>query len=437
MQTPHQSTLRACLVAAMALTISTTTEAQHGDSAPAAPIRALLAAPVATRAALSTQFWEERRSAGSPISEPVGADSLAVTFVLRGSPDSTANAILFGGPANLGDSPKMMTNVIGTDVWYHTITVPARARYLYRFSVNDTVMAEPHAPASARFPSFFVLDSLNRRSAPYSPGASGSVFEGRDAPSLAMSVPVEGRPSGSVTSVTLQSKQLGQVRNLKVYLPPGYAPSTRANTPLIVLFDAGPYTSPAYVPTATIMDNLIAEHRIPPAVVVMVDTPQPGRYTDLWPSRPFADFVATELIPWARTTYAATSDPLHTVIGGSSLGGLTATYVAMHYPRVAGLVLSQSGSYWTGMKQGADTSAEWVRRTLADMPRLPIRFWMEVGDYESRLTNPVGMEATNRRLRDLLKEKGYRVSYREFAGGHEYINWRASLPAALTELLAP
>ncbi|HEV8369349.1 MAG TPA: hypothetical protein VGQ39_15445 [Pyrinomonadaceae bacterium] len=47
---------------------------------------------------------------------------------------------------------------------------------------------------------------------------------------------------------------------------------------------------------------------------------------------------------------------------------------------------------------------------------------------------PIPRLSENRRLRNVLKVKGYWVAYSEFAGGHEYLNWRGSLADGLIAL---
>ncbi len=45
------------------------------------------------------------------------------------------------------------------------------------------------------------------------------------------------------------------------------------------------------------------------------------------------------------------------------------------------------------------------------------------------------MVVSKRRLRDLLRSKGYEVHYAEFNGGHEFLNWQGTLADALLALV--
>jgi len=97
-------------------------------------------------------------------------------------------------------------------------------------------------------------------------------------------------------------------------------------------------------------------------------------------------------------------------------------------------VLSQSGSFWWGP---GDEEPEKTSRDFVASPRLPLRFWMEVGTAE--IGNPAHettMLAANRHLRDVLKARGYDVSYHEFDGNHSYVCWRGTLADGLVALLA-
>src|SRR5439155_4003395 len=125
------------------------------------------------------------------------------------------------------------------------------------------------------------------------------------------------------------------------------------------------------VQTPTILDNLIAEGKIPPLIALLVNS-QRTRSRDLVCSASFADFLAKELVPWARKNYHVSADPARAIVAGSSYGGLCATYAAGRHPRVFGNVLSQSGSfsYYPGWQQNpADYTTEtgWLTRQFAAM----------------------------------------------------------------------
>jgi len=198
---------------------------------------------------------------------------------------------------------------------------------------------------------------------------------------------------------------------------------------------------------ATTLDNLIAAGLIPPLVAVMVENPD--RWRELACNSAYADFLAQEIVPWARANYHATDRPEQTIIGGASLGGLQAACVGLKHSEVFGNVLSQSGDFkW---KPDGEKEWEWLKRQFAAGPRLPLRFSFEAGLMEgtwwwrdlmlqqpnpppANLIDPTFL-ATNRNLRDTLQSKGYAVHYTEFNGNHGMFNWRGTLASHLIALV--
>jgi enterochelin esterase family protein len=150
----------------------------------------------------------------------------------------------------------------------------------------------------------------------------------------------------------------------------------------------------------------------------------------------FAEWLATEFLPMWRLKYAITQDPSHTVVTGTSYGGLAAAWCGLRHPHVFGNVLSQSGSYWW-RPEGGDW--QWLRREFEAAARLPLRFFMNVGLLEDGVrpgdpSYPSMVEA-NRALRDVLVAKGHEVKYVEFNGGHDHVSWRGSIADGLSALL--
>src|SRR5512140_1753105 len=99
-----------------------------------------------------------------------------------------------------------------------------------------------------------------------------------------------------------------------------------------------------------------------------------------------------------------------------------------------GNVLSQSGAFWRGNEASDDSPYEWLTEKYKSSPKLPLTFYLEVGALETRHavgTGPVFIEA-NRRLRDVLQSKGYKLHYEEVPGAnHEPGHWTHKLPDGL------
>jgi enterochelin esterase family protein len=223
-----------------------------------------------------------------------------------------------------------------------------------------------------------------------------------------------------------------------VYTPPSYGAQNEPSG-LLVLFDGAAYVDLMHV--ATTLDNLQAERKILPLVAVFVDNATAtSRLTELAGNAPFTRFLAEELLPWVRGTYRVKDDPSHSIIGGTSLGGLAAAFTAIRHPDLFGNVLSQSGAFsWSSPNDPPvddQPQPEWTRRELAARPRLPLRFFLDAGlleDATFRPNHPSLLQA-NRRLRDVLREKGYPVTYLEFNGAHNYICWQGTLADGLMAL---
>jgi enterochelin esterase-like enzyme len=386
--------------------------------------------------ALAT-FWARAASERTPIIETIPGDTTRVlaTFVYRDA-KPLSNVVISGGVAGWVDALTTMDHVAGTDLWYKTVPVRKDIRIWYQFRTNDSLFpwfVDPNFPK--RWAAGFA-DPLNPK-VDTLPAGPRSIFEGPSAAPQPWVAVRPGVPHGKLVAATLTSSHLRERRNLWVYTPPGYdstAARRAGGLPQLVLFDGGAYTG-RLVPTPTIIDNMLADRRIAPIIVVFIANGA-QRMQELAANPDFADFVVDEVMPWVRERYAVTSSPEKTAIGGSSHGALMATFVALRHPRLFGEVISQSASHWWG-PEGED--GEWLSRTVATSPKLPVRFYMEVGVYEtdrSRDQGP-GQVWPNRHFRDVLRAKGYDVDYREFAGAHEYLNWRGTLSEALLHFFPP
>ncbi|MDM5180799.1 enterochelin esterase [Massilia sp. DJPM01] len=380
----------------------------------------------------SGAFWREVEQAGAPLVEMSGENQSQplVTFLWRGA---RQNVRILGGPSSDHDE---MQRLGRSDVWFRSYRVPPGTRLSYRLAPD---VPELDAPAMVRRRAILATaqrDPLNRRSFPEQPldnfdGAS--VLELPGATPQAWVAPRPGVTPGSVEKLRLSSSALGNTRDIYLYRPHGYQAGAAGNA-LAVLFDAETYLSE--VPSATILDNLVAAAALPPTAAILIANPSNAtRSAELPPNPAFARFLAEELMPWARQRGIwATAD--QTVIAGASYGGLAAAYAGLRHPELFGKVYSQSGSFWWSPDgQGQESEAEWLTRRFIDAPAKPVEFLLEAGLFESGRNGAAGILDSNRHLRDVLRAKGYRVTHHEFASGHDYYHWRGSLAAGLVALI--
>jgi enterochelin esterase-like enzyme len=391
-------------------------------------------------------FWKEITERGAPIIEGVpGYDREVLVTMLWRAREETRNVFVF----RLGDVSKPMARLLDTDLWYKTFRLQKGARFTYQFAAN---LPDPKEwRGTGRFASalrndpFNPLQSAERANElnPYEVTFTSAVELPSAEPQI-WNVARSTVPAGRVEREKFTSKLLGNERPIWIYTPHGYAASKKPYG-LLVLTDGGLYVNTARV--ATTLDNLIAAGLIPPLVAVMVENPDRGR--ELSCNSAYADFLAEEIVPWARANYHATDRPEQTIIGGASSGGLQAACVGLKHAEVFGNVLSQSGAF--GWKPEGEKESEWLNRQFAASPRLPLRFSFEAGLMEGtwwwrnlmaqqpnapppNLIDPT-LLAANRNLRDTLQRKGYSVHYTEFNGNHTLFNWRGTLASHLIALV--
>jgi enterochelin esterase family protein len=383
------------------------------------------------RAVAEGDFWGAvRQAGGAPVVEPDPAGDPAyrvVTFLWRGNEATRAVLVLPNKVVDPRDLDRnLMERVPGTDIWHWSVRMRADWRATYGLCVDEGGGPEPGAEGYwAWLRGRQLGDPLNSRTLSRRWGGDPvSYVELSQAPAGAEWRRREGVARGTVSTHSVRSELLGNERQVHVYEPPGGG----RDLPVLVLMD-GEMWQPG-LDVAVLLDNLIADGRIPPLVALLPESLGPDvRWAELACNEVYVGFLERELLPWAGEWLPLSQDPARTVVAGQSLGGLTAAYAAVCAPDRFGLVLAQSGSFW--WPDGPDLeSSEWLTGRIAAAERLPVRFWLSVGEQEW-----VALPAA-RRLRDTLVRKGYGdAAYREYNGGHDYLCWRTELADGLVELL--
>lgn len=374
-------------------------------------------------AGAEARFWSEVSRVGTPLLEgiPNSDTEVFATFVWRATYD-TSNVLLQWPAAGR----YYMTQIPNTSVWYQTLRIRKASRFPYFLSPND-IPAERGITIQP--------DPLNPRSV-Y--GGAASLLELEGAPDMGWFDRTPPR-TGRLEQKTFASKLLTGEQQVWVYTPAGYKDGSVAH-PLLILFNGMSYAQreqPEGVDAITIVENLAAVGRIRAPVMCFVGQPSTN---ELRSNDVFAEAVATELVPWLRSSYAVSPEAADTVVGGSSAGGVWGAYIGLTFPEVFGKVLSQSGAFRQDLGEGPNTLSAIAIRAAPSA----VRSYLDVGLYDQMpgATGPLDALALdesnttgNRHFRDVLRAKGFEVIYRETGGGHDLIHWRGALPEALVALL--
>lgn len=166
----------------------------------------------------------------------------------------------------------------------------------------------------------------------------------------------------------LESRHFGNVRELRVLLPPSYRIEIDRRYPLLLMFDGqdlfdaadATFTRAEWRADET-LNGLWRKGAVAEFILVGIDNAGPeGRASEYlpWPdeyySPPLPDpkgellpaFIEEEVLPFLRARYRVTDAAEETAIGGASYGGLAALYVAASLPDRFGKLLIESPSVY-------------------------------------------------------------------------------------------
>jgi enterochelin esterase family protein len=311
---------------------------------------------------------------------------------------------------NIRDLPKPMAMEKGADgVWTVTTQPLPPAIYNYLFLADGESRLDPANPHVA-------IKWQNVTNLLTVPG---------DAPQLWQPADV---PHGELHHHFYTSKVVlnlpGNESNYYVYTPPGYDPRAKAPYPVLYLlhgFNEGAYSWTDVGKANNILDNLLAQGKIKPMVVVM-----PLGYGDLnyvraarnaavtaEHNKRFQQALLTEVLPQVEATYHVARDRDHRAIAGLSMGGQESLTI--------GLTNTDKFAYVIGLSsaaQGIPTDPALANLNPKDANlRL---LWVSCGTEDS-LSEP------NHKLVDWLKSRGMTVDYVQTPGVHSWIVWQDNL----------
>lgn len=219
-------------------------------------------------------------------------------------------------------------------------------------------------------------------------------------------------PHGKVEQILFPSKSTNTSRRAFVYTPPGYDKNEKNRYPVLYLQHGWGEDETAWSNQGhanLIMDNMIAEGKIKPFIIVMTyGMTNEIKFGTLrnFDITPFQTVLVDELIPYVDANFRTYADQSHRAMAGLSMGGMETHTITLNKPEVF--------AYY-GLLSGGTYKPEEIK----DKTKVKLIF-LSCGSKE----RPEAVKAAT----TSLKEAGFHaVSYISEGTAHEFQTWRRSL----------
>ena len=245
---------------------------------------------------------------------------------------------------------------------------------------------------------------------------------------------------GTVSKVWYESPTAGLTRRLTVYTPAGYETSSKEYPVFYLLHGMGGDENAwsELGRAAQILDNLIAQGKAEPMLVVMTNgnisqEACPGETSEgfkvptmMLPKTMEGSFETAfpDVVTFIEKTYRVKKDKAHRAIAGLSMGGFHSLFISINNPDMfdyIGLFSAAVDQQQTGNGEGHPeiyaNRNEKIDLLFSKNPKL---FWIGIGKTDF-------LYRGNSNLRAFLDSKKHKYTYLETEGGHIWRNWRIYL----------
>ena len=302
-------------------------------------------------------------------------------------------------------------------LWSFTSQVLPSELYGYSFIVDGITTTDPNNPFVARdvasITNIFMIG-----------GGQADLYKVNDI------------PHGTVSKRWYDSPGLGMDRRITIYTPPGYE-TGKDKYPVLYLLHGAGGDEEAWITlgrTAQIMDNLIAQGKVKPMIVVMpngnvIQDAAPGEGHDgmykpqfMVPKTMDGTYEANfmDIIKFVESSYRVKADKADRAVAGLSMGGFHSLHISRYYPNTFDYVGLFSAAILPNQNVSSPVYND-IDGTLKKQKENGIKlYWIGIGNTDF-------LYQGNSDFRKKLDEMGFKYTYRETEGGHIWKNWRVYL----------
>ena len=243
-------------------------------------------------------------------------------------------------------------------------------------------------------------------------------------------------PHGTVSRIWYDSPALGLERRMTVYTPVGYETSGKRYPVLYLLHGMGG-DEEAWISlgrTAQILDNLIAQGKARPMIVVM---PNGNASQEAAPGESSRGMVPPtmqlpktmegsyeqafpEIVKFIDKNYRTIKSKSGRAIAGLSMGGFHSLHISKQYPDMFNYIGLFSAAIMPNKDVSSPIYEDIEGKLKVQFAKNPALYWIAIGKTDF-------LYKANVDYRKLLDENGYKYTYYETDEGHIWKNWRIYL----------
>ena len=234
-------------------------------------------------------------------------------------------------------------------------------------------------------------------------------------------------PHGTISIKRYFSTVFNSWRQFYIYTPPGYDSNTNEKYPVLYILHGGGEDERGWAmqgKTDLILDNLIAEQKAKPMIIVMPDGNTNSDFADFGEKvlKLFESELKQCVIPFVENNYRVKTDSKNRALAGLSMGGIQSLFVEINNTDLFSyLGIFSSGWILPMQKDLADAQYNLMQKNIDKIKNNLKLLWVGIGGKEDIAYNNCQIMCSK------FDEMNLKYLYDDYPGGHAWPVWRHDL----------
>jgi len=303
---------------------------------------------------------------------------------------------------DLGKKYDMVKN--GEGVWEATTDSLSEGFHYYSLIIDGVAVADPSSE------SFYGMGRM--ASGIEVPFKGDSYYEVRNV------------PHGDLRIKRYYSEVTNSWRDFYMYTPPGYDQNVTEKYPVLYIMHGGGEDQRGWATqgkTDLILDNLIAEKKALPMIVIMVDGNFPLNGFGEEALKVFEKELKQSILPFVEKNYRVKAEAKSRALAGLSMGGIQTLYAGVRNTDLFSYLGVFSSGWFADRKEMSEPQYEFIKNNVDKINGNLKQFWISQGGKEDIAYNNCKIMLSR------LDDMKIKYTYYEYPGGHTWPVWRNDL----------